>query len=249
MLIERLTGTYSETLASGLILDVNGVGYGVETPLSTLCSLPPIGSRVSLWIHTYVREDAMRLFGFLHQEDRIAFDVMLGLSGVGPKVALAILSTLQVSAIREAIQAGRPQILESVPGVGKRLAEKILLELKPKLVKLQSFGASGLNSAHSLSRLDAKDADPLGLDRGLIEGDSRAEAIFEDVHSALQNLGFKDKVTRPLVTKLRNQYDGGQLQDVMREALKLLSEGSSEKSLSRTSKVEPPAISNDRELF
>src|SRR4051794_40210222 len=93
--VEKLTGTLAAHLqGSGVIVDVNGVGYGVEMPLSDLCNLGPVGSKVELWTHTYVREDAMKLFGFSTKTHRHCFDVLLGITGIGPKAAMAILSTM-----------------------------------------------------------------------------------------------------------------------------------------------------------
>ena len=93
MYIEKLTGVFDTLLPTGVIIDVRGVGYGVEIPLSSLCELPKPGNTLSIWTFTHVREDSIRLFGFLRYEDRLCFEILLGLSGVGPKVALAILST------------------------------------------------------------------------------------------------------------------------------------------------------------
>jgi Holliday junction DNA helicase RuvA len=252
MLIERIRGEYAANVANGIVVDVQGVGYGVELPLSTLCSLPPIGSQITLWTYTYVREDAMRLFGFSRYEDRLAFEIMLGLSGVGPKVALAILSTLSVSAIRHAITSSQPQILEQVPGVGKRLAEKILVELRPKLLKLQSVQDLGLQDEPT--RLDAKDFASFDEeDQGVVD---RRDVVFDDVRSALENLGFKDKLIQPLLKTLRGQYAPEQeFQDVMREALRLLHQQNHEKAGAAKSKdkATPPKEGKesyiDQELF
>jgi Holliday junction DNA helicase RuvA len=250
MLIERIRGQFIANTGTGIIIDVNGVGYGVELPLSVLCSLPPLGHELILWTYTYVREDAIRLFGFSSYEDRYAFEIILGLSGVGPKVALAILSTLSVSALRHAVASAQPQILEAVPGVGKRLAEKILLELKPKLLKLQS--SSVLNLKEQSVRLDASDFhDSLGQNDSLER--SKIDVIFDDVHSALENLGFKDKQIRPLIKKLREQYTGGEFQDVMREGLRLINK-QPERTKSKIDKHAPnpqdkPSRLIEQELF
>ncbi len=225
MYIERLSGTFAATLPTGIILDVNGVGYGVEVPLSTLVKLPHVGSKVSLWISTYLREDSLRLFGFRSYEDRQTFEVLLSLAGVGPKVALAILSTLTLSAIERSVQKNDTKILESVPGVGPRLAEKILVELKPKLSRLQV--AKQLELDEGVERLDADAFEPVlpGSDE---PKSSAREILFEDLSSALENLGYKDKIIQPLLLKLRKQSEIKDLQDLMRQALKELTQGSVE---------------------
>ena len=249
MYIEKLTGTLEAILPTGVIVQVGGIGYGVETPLSVMCSLPSLSETLTLWTHTYVREDAIRIFGFLTYEDRMAFEIMLGLSGVGPKVALAILSTLTVPAIKQAIAGAQPEILESVPGVGKRLAEKILLELKPKLIKFQPAVDMGLafSTGQADGRLEVSDFQNIaGFDDTKFDH-QKVEMIFEDLKSALSNLGFKDKQTQPLILRLRRDYKGGQLQDVMREALKLMADGSDSKKPAKATKTSDKSM--DRELF
>lgn len=223
MYIERLTGTFYASLPTGIIMDVQGVGYGLELPLSTLCQLPKVGQKISLWIYTYVREDAIRFFGFRSYEDRQAFEILLSLSGVGPKVALAILSTLTVNALDRAVTQDDGKILESVPGVGPRLAEKIIVDLRPKMMKLKAAQMLDLRGGHA--RMDSDDFDaPLPLDHG---HDSREQQnmIFSDLESALENLGYKDKTITPLLSKLRKESADLPFPDLMRQALKQLSQG------------------------
>src|SRR5262245_61302284 len=129
-MIEYLSGICRSKTATGLVLDVNGVGYGVEAPLSTLCEIGAVGTPVSLWIETQVREDAIKLFGFLKTEEKQAFNMVRSVNGVGPKIALALLSALDTQLIRQAVFQDRKDIFENVPGVGKRLAERLVLELK-----------------------------------------------------------------------------------------------------------------------
>ncbi len=226
MYIERLSGTFAATLPTGIILDVSGIGYGIEIPLSTLCQLPRVGSKISLWISTYVREEALRLFGFRTYEDRQTFEVLLSLAGVGPKVALAILSTLTLAAIERAVAKNDTKILESVPGVGARLAEKILVELRPKVSRLQA--AKQLDLQEEFVRLDAEGFDPLVSHGAASEAPSGREILFEDLNSALENLGYKDKIIQPLLLKLRKQSEFKDLQDLMRQALKELTQGNVE---------------------
>ncbi|MBC7660415.1 MAG: Holliday junction branch migration protein RuvA [Chitinophagaceae bacterium] len=248
MYIERLSGTFAATLPTGIILDVQGIGYGVELPLSTLVQLPRVGSKINLWISTYVREDSLRLFGFRTYEDRQTFEVLLSLGGVGPKVALAILSTLTLSAIERAVAKNDTKILESVPGVGARMAEKIIVELRPKVARLQV--AKQLDLQEDFVRLDAAGFDPLLPHADNETKPSGREALFEDLNSALENLGYKDKIIQPLLLKLRKHSEFKDLQDLMRQALKELTQGSieverhgkAEKKKAEALPVVPPKI-------
>lgn len=218
MMIERLAGRLLKTLPTGIILDVGGVGYGVEMPLSALCEVGPTGSDVIVWTYTHVREDTIKLFGFLTYEDRQIFEILLSISQVGPKVALAILSTLSLAALRRAVQNEQPAILEAVPGIGKLKAEKLLVELKPKLKRLQ-VATGGLLERQS-GRLDAEDVKGLGLDEEILDEQG---ALFEDLRSALENLGFREKEIAPLLEHLQATSPQATFQELMRQALLELS--------------------------
>ncbi|MCX6127854.1 MAG: Holliday junction branch migration protein RuvA [Proteobacteria bacterium] len=223
MYIERLTGIFSASLPTGIILDVQGVGYGVELPLSTLCQLPKVGQLVSLWILSYVREDSLRLFGFRSYEDRQAFEILLSLSGVGPKVALAILSTLTVGAIERAVTQNDGKILESVPGVGPRLAEKIIVDLRPKMLKLKAAQLLDLREEHV--RLNPGSFENVLPENSIEQRHEHQELVFSDLQSALENLGYKDKTIAPLMAKLRKDSGALAFPDLMRQALRQLSQG------------------------
>lgn len=216
MLIERLSGTYLSSIPTGIILDVNGVGYGVEMPLSSLCKLPEKGAAISIWTHTYVREDSIKLFGFFHYQERLAFELLIGLNGVGPKVALAILSTLSVPAIKEAAIKGQSSVFEVVPGVGKRTAEKILVDLKPKIKKLDS--SLGVSMDKIAAPLDSSDFVELG-GGGELPFAEVDDSLYEDLRSALENFGFKEKVIGPLLEKLKKTGENRSFQDLMKAAL------------------------------
>ncbi|EHR73288.1 Holliday junction DNA helicase, RuvA subunit [Burkholderiales bacterium JOSHI_001] len=132
-MIGRLTGTLAEKSPPLVLLDVGGVGYEVDVPMSTFYNLPALGERVTLLTHFVVREDAQLLYGFLTVEERATFRQLVKISGVGPRTALSILSGLSVAELASAVaqqQAGR---LQKVPGIGKKTAERLLLELKGKL--------------------------------------------------------------------------------------------------------------------
>ncbi len=132
-MLGRLTGTLAEKSPPQLLIDVNGVGYEVDVPMSSFYNLPGLGERVTLLTHFVVREDAQVLYGFLTHEERAAFRQLVKISGVGPRTALAILSGLSVSELTQAVSLQESGRLVKVPGIGKKTAERLLLELKGKL--------------------------------------------------------------------------------------------------------------------
>src|SRR5678815_5277660 len=135
-MIALLTGRLAFKAPTHLALDVQGVGYEVFIPLSTYYNLPNLNDIISLSIHTHVREDAIQLFGFSTQQEKEAFVLLMTVSGIGPKSALGILSALPVSDLVSAIQSADVEKLETVPGIGKKSAGRLVLELKDKLIKL-----------------------------------------------------------------------------------------------------------------
>lgn len=132
-MIGRLTGTLAEKTPPQLLIDVNGVGYEVDVPMSSFYNLPGLGERVTLLTHFVVREDAQVLFGFLTHEERSTFRQLVKISGVGPRTALSILSGLSVNELAQAVSLQESGRLVKVPGIGKKTAERLLLELKGKL--------------------------------------------------------------------------------------------------------------------
>ena len=141
-MIGRLTGTLAAKSPPAVLVDVGGVGYELDVPMSTFYNLPALGERVTLLTHFVVREDAQQLFGFLTAEERSTFRLLIKISGVGPRTALAILSGLSVGELAQAIAAQEPGRLVKVPGIGKKTAERLLLELKGKLAPDLSLPAS-----------------------------------------------------------------------------------------------------------
>lgn len=132
-MIGSLTGTLRAKSPPQVLVDVNGVGYEVDVPMSSFYNLPSLGTQVTLLTHFVVREDAQSLFGFLTHEERSTFRLLVKISGVGPKMALSILSGLSVSELGQAITSQQAARLVKVPGIGKKTAERLLLELKGKL--------------------------------------------------------------------------------------------------------------------
>ena len=132
-MIGRITGTLAEKSPPQILVDVGGVGYEIDVPMSTFYNLPGLGERVTLLTHFVVREDAQLLYGFLTHEERATFRELVKISGVGPRTALSILSGLSVADLSQAVSRQEAGRLVKVPGIGKKTAERLLLELKGKL--------------------------------------------------------------------------------------------------------------------
>ncbi len=147
-MLGRLTGTLAEKSPPQLLIDVNGVGYEVDVPMSSFYNLPALGERVTLLTHFVVREDAQVLFGFLTHEERAAFRQLVKISGVGPRTALAILSGLSVNELTQAVSLQESGRLVKVPGIGKKTAERLLLELKGKLGDAIAAPVTAASGAH-----------------------------------------------------------------------------------------------------
>jgi len=181
-MIGRLTGVLAEKAPPRLLVDVNGVGYEVDVPMSSFYNLPGLGERVTLLTHFVVREDAQVLFGFLTHDERHAFRQLVKISGVGPRTALAILSGLSVAELSQAVGRQESGRLVKVPGIGKKTAERLLLELKGKLGDalvaptavandaqadiLQALVALGYNDREAAAALKALPAD-IGVSDGI----------------------------------------------------------------------------------
>ncbi|MBX3625998.1 MAG: Holliday junction branch migration protein RuvA [Rhizobacter sp.] len=148
-MIGRLTGLLAEKNPPQLLVDVGGVGYEVDVPMSTFYNLPALGERVSLLTHFVVREDAQVLFGFLTAEERATFRQLVKISGIGPRTALSILSGLSVGELAQAVSLQESGRLIKVPGIGKKTAERLLLELKGKLGPDLALPTSVANDAQA----------------------------------------------------------------------------------------------------
>ena len=132
-MIGRITGTLLGIEHQTALVDVGGVGYEIECPISTLCELPPVGQAVTLLSHFVVREDAQLLYGFLTHEDRESFRILIKISGVGPKLAIGVLSGLSGDELAAAVECDDVATLTRLPGVGKKTAERLLVELRGRM--------------------------------------------------------------------------------------------------------------------
>jgi len=198
-MIGSLRGHLSEKHPDRLVVDVNGIGYLVAVPLSTFYSLPDVGGTVALRIHTHVREDALALYGFSTQLELQLFERLIGVSGIGPRLALAALSGLDPNELARAVRTADVARLTTIPGIGKRTAERMVLELKEKMP-----AATAEDSA----------AGPA------ISADDELRA---DLLSALLNLGYPRPAAERALDGARQSLGAGAgFEAVLRQALKSL---------------------------
>ena len=181
-MIGRLTGILLEKHPPQILVDVHGVGYEVDVPMSTFYSLPAQGEKVSLFTHFSVREDAQQLYGFATAKEREVFRTLIRISGVGPKLALSVLSGMNVDELAQAVATQETGRLVKIPGVGKKTAERLLLELKGKLADalptVAGSPASVVNDAlNALMALGYSDKEALPVLKQLPEGLSLEESI------------------------------------------------------------------------
>ncbi len=196
-MIALLRGTLAYKSSDHVIIDVGGVGYRLFIPLSTFYSLPETGD-VSLFTHTHVREDALLLYGFLSMEEKELFGILISISGVGPKLAVNILSHIPASDLKRAIATGDIKRLSSLPGIGKKTAERLVLELKDKV-----------GPVHDLPEAEGD------------KSNTSAADISNDVISALINLGYKENQARKVLESME-LAPGLTMEEALKGALKVL---------------------------
>lgn len=198
-MIAILSGKLIDLTPPHIVLMVGGVGYEVDLPISHLASLPTLGSEITLFTHQVVREDAHLLFGFLTKTERDCFRQLIKISGIGPRIALALLSTMNSQQLQQAIEEDDLNTLCLTPGIGKKMAERMLLELKGKLnVALDFMPNNSLFSANKVSE----------------------SSIRKDISNALESLGYNNKEISQVIKQLPELTD---LSQGIKEALKLLS--------------------------
>lgn len=154
-MIGRLHGKLIEKTPPQVLVDVDGVGYEVDVPMSTFCNLPAEGSEITLLTHFIVREDAQLLYGFATAAERQTFRALIRISGVGPRIALAVLSGMSTQDLADAVEQGNATLLTRVPGIGKKTADRLVLELKGKLAGNAFAPAGGAASAAQADILSA----------------------------------------------------------------------------------------------
>lgn len=197
-MIAQLTGELAHRSPEQIILDVAGVGYRLQIPLSTFYALPENG-KVQLRVHTHVKEDAIQLFGFLSEPEKDLFVLLISVSGVGPKLAINILSHIPTDELATALCQGDVTRLIAIPGIGKKSAERLVLELQDKATRLALTGS--IQTTEKTASVDKNS--------------------HEDALSALVNLGYKEPLARKALRSLKIA-SGSPLEEILKAALKIL---------------------------
>jgi Holliday junction DNA helicase RuvA len=195
--IAHISGTLAQKIPGEVVIDVGGIGYQVFIPLNVFYRLPEVGSLVSLQIHTHVREDALQLFGFEDAAEKQIFLLLLGVSGIGPKLAINVLSGIPAQELSRALKEGDQVRLVAIPGVGRKLAERMIVELRDKLATL---APAGTESAR---------------------GDGGSQLLLDAV-SALVNLGYKRAEAEKTVREVLKRGEHS-LEQVLKETLRRMS--------------------------
>lgn len=197
-MIAHLHGMLLEKHPNQVIVDVQGVGYDVVIPISTFSSLPDTGADVRLRVHTHVREDAISLFGFLTSEEKILFERLISVSGIGPKLAITVLSGLPAADLVSAIRSGQLERLVRIPGVGKKTAERMVLELRDKLDGVGPTAPSVVTKPVMMNPVE------------------------QDVMSALLNLGCQRAAAETAIRKAMASEVPAEFEPLFRKALELV---------------------------
>jgi Holliday junction DNA helicase RuvA len=198
--IGRLEGLLVEQHPTRVVIDVGGVGYDVQIPLSTFAELPDSGKRVALHIHTHAKDGSLQLFGFASRAERAAFELLLRASRVGPRLAQTVVSGIAPTALLAAIRGGDVAALRSVPGIGTKLAERILVELRDRVAEL----AAEVGSAPGPSP-------------------AQGDPAREETLSALLNLGYpRAEAERVLAQAAEEAGEGAALETLVRVSLRKL---------------------------
>jgi len=198
-MIAHLTGKLTHKSPVAIIIDVNGVGYQVFVPLSTFYALPELESKISLGIHTHMREEALKLFGFYTIDEKRIFEKLITINKVGPKLALTILSGMPPADILSTIDSNDIVKLSTIPGIGRKTAERLILEMRDKL-------------------------DGLSLDFVVTKDPGPEKGLFDDALSALVNLGYKKSQAEQTLKKVyAGKVGDTSIENLIKDSLNLLS--------------------------
>jgi Holliday junction DNA helicase RuvA len=195
--IAQISGTLAYKVPGEIVVDVVGVGYQIFIPLNVFYRLPEIGASVSLQIHTHVRDDALQLFGFQDLAEKQIFLLLISVSGIGPKLAVNILSGIPAEELARALKAGDQARLVAIPGVGRKLAERMIVELKDKFATLSTAGVESPKP-------------------------EMGSHLMQDAVSALVNLGYKRPEAEKTVREVLSSGDRS-LENVLKDTLRRLS--------------------------
>jgi len=202
-MIASLSGSLKRKDAGRLVIDAGGIGYEIFIPLSTYYRVPAVGSRIELEIRQVVREDSLTLYGFATAFEKAAFDLLLGVQHVGPKLALAVLSVLAPTELAAAITREDVDRIDAVPGVGSKVAERIVRELRDKVGELSMAAAQR-------------------TERDAAHENGGAPSILDDAISALINLGYKPAEARRAVESVSATHANGSLETLLRKSLAVI---------------------------
>lgn len=196
---EYLAGRLIEKKPTSIVLDVNGVGYLAQIPVSTFSGLPEVGQHIKLLAHFLVREDTHQIYGFLSEEERGLFRLLISVSGIGPKTAMTVLSGIPIGELKRAIIEGNLVVLTGIPGIGRKTAERLVVELREKIALDESQDKLAVSAR-------ARDASP----------------EVEDSIQALVGLGYRRPNAKEAVEKALKKSEGAKysVPDLVRNALK-----------------------------
>jgi Holliday junction DNA helicase RuvA len=197
-MIAFLRGRVLDKHPNRIVVDVNGVGYDLYVPLSTYYNVGDAGTEIALRVHTHVREDALQLFGFLTPLEQLLFERLIGISGIGPKLAIAVLSGIESRELVVSVQRADIARLTRIPGIGKKTAERIVLELKDRL------------------------GDVAPADGGAEQQRPSADRLRDDLVSALENLGYHRPLAEKAADAARARDGGAMFEDALKSALREL---------------------------
>lgn len=193
-MISRIKGTIEDLKPTDVVIYAQGVGYGLSIPLSTYEKIQSC-SEAALYVHTYHREDQLRLFGFFTEDERSLFVMLLNINGIGPSMALSILSGISIGDLVEAVRSDDTELLTKIPGIGKAKAEKLIFDLKRRLKKMESF--TGVSH--------------------------RPRALYHDAIEALVTLGYDEAKSSRIVEEIVKRDNAASVEDIIKNALKQLS--------------------------
>ncbi len=202
-MIAYIKGSLAETDGDRIVVETGGIGYQIFVPLSVFDRLPARGEQVQIYTYFAVREDAMSLYGFLTRDDREVFRLLLGVNGIGPKAALGVLSTLTPDELRMAVLSGDEKAIAKAPGLGKKTAQKVILELKDKM---------------SLQDALDKFSEHAGQTAGAV---AAGTANVSEAVAALQALGYSASESMAAVRKIEGTAEMD-VEEILKQALKYL---------------------------
>lgn len=198
-MIGHISGVLKDKTSNEVLVDAGGVGYEISLTMPAWFEIGEIGEQVNIWCHLVVREDAQQLFGFRDKDERLMFRELIRISGIGPKVAQAILSAMDLPQLLSAISDDQVAVLVKIPGIGKKTAERLVIELKDRLAQLD-FGAA------------------MDVQRPSTEGNGMVSQQQEEALQALSSLGYKPADAKRMLDSVSSDCDS--VEDLVRQALR-----------------------------